>query len=87
MSVDEPGKRRFIGHFIYDYVTYILKQTPSQRGFIDCSDLAPKVTGMLIEIPNFQQLLMTCQSLDTLALKVREAHHLIQQAANEMAQA
>lgn len=25
LSADEPSKRRFIGHFIYDYVTYILR--------------------------------------------------------------
>ena len=83
LSADEPSKRRFIGHFIYDYVTYILRQTPAAHGFIDRSDLAPKVTGMLIEIANFQQLLLTCQSLDTLALKVREAYGLIQQAEAE----
>ena len=74
VSIDETAKRRFLGHFIYDYVVYILKQTPTQHGFIDRSDLAPKVTGMLIEIGNFQQLLMTCQSLENLALKVREAY-------------
>ena len=86
-GVDEPSKRRFIGHFIYDYVTYVLRQSPGPRGFIDRSDLAPKVTGMLIELADFRQLLLTCQSLDTLALKIREALHLIQQATAETPQA
>ena len=44
------------------------------------SPMTAKVTGMIIQIPNLQQMLLACQTLDNLALKSREAVQLIQQA-------
>lgn len=50
------------------------------------SPMTAKVTGMIIQIPNLQQMLLACQTLDNLALKSREAVQLIQQAeANQVA--
>ena len=50
------------------------------------SSFTAKVTGMIIEIPSFPQMLMACQTLDALALKSREAIALIQQAELSSAQ-
>ena len=48
--------------------------------------MTAKVTGMIIQIPNFTQMLYACQTLDNLALKSREAVQLIQQSeANQLA--
>ena len=67
-----------VGSLIYPYINLILKQ--AQMDGSDPSGLTAKVTGMIIEIPSLQQMLMACQTLDALALKTREAVQLIQQA-------
>ena len=78
MNGDEPGQRNLIGTFIYPYINLLLKQIPAnQAAQQDLSPLTAKVTGMIIEIPSLQQMLMACQTLDALALKSREAIALI----------
>lgn len=47
--------------------------------------MTAKATGMIIEIPSLEQMLMACQTLDALALKTREAVQLIQQAEQSSA--
>ena len=74
-----------IGSFIYPYVNWIMKQLPdlaSSRALSEneLSALTAKVTGMIIEIPSMQQVLLACQTLDVLANKSREAVLLIRQA-------
>ena len=82
LATDEVSRRNMIGSFVYPYINLILKQVRLAEGSQqqDMSSLTAKVTGMIIEIPSLPQMLMACQTLDSLALKSREAVQLIQQA-------
>lgn len=76
-----------IGNFVFKFVQLILKQWQQPAGASnDLSEYAPKVTGMLIEMPNIDQLFEACQSLDNLARKVGDATQLIMQAQNQTQQ-
>lgn len=82
MSVDETSQRQLVGSFIFPYVEYILKSVPMQGQISEESlkALTAKVTGMVIQIPSFPQMMMATRSIDDLALKTREAVSLIQAA-------
>lgn len=62
-----PYLKDQVGHLIYDYVQSLIGQ-----------DKAPKITGMLIELP-VQQIRQYMSSFDALNLKVQEANQLLQQ--------
>ena len=70
-SAQDVNKRRMIGNFIFEYVTNILRHTPAMNGTVDLSAEAPKVTGMIIAVPNLQEVCSISSSVETLAVKVR----------------
>lgn len=65
VSDKNPYLKEQVGHLIYDYVQKIIGV-----------DKAPKITGMLIELP-VQQIQEYLQSLDALNVKVQEANNLL----------
>lgn len=66
-SVQErnPYMKEQVGHLIYDYVQLIVG-----------SDKAPKITGMLIELP-IQQIKQYLGSFEGLQMRVEEASRLL----------
>ena len=70
-SAQDVIKRRMIGNFIFEYVTNILRQTPVMNGSVDLSAEAPKVTGMIIAVPNLQEVCSISSSIENLTVKVR----------------
>jgi hypothetical protein len=54
-----------VGHCIYDFVTHIIG-----------ADKAPKITGMLIELP-VSQIKQYMNSYEALQMKVHEANSLL----------
>lgn len=66
MTERNPYLKDQVGHLIYDYVLMIMGP-----------DKAPKITGMLIELP-VQQIKQYLSSLEALTLKVQEANSLLQ---------
>ena len=79
LGSQDVEKRRMIGNFIFEYVTNTLRQTPTMDGtLVDLSAEAPKVTGMIIAVPNLQEVCSICSSIENLSVKVRQALSLIQ---------
>jgi len=66
MTERNPFLKDQVGHLIYDYVMMIMGP-----------DKAPKITGMLIELP-VQQIKQYLMSFEALTLKVHEANRLLQ---------
>jgi len=62
-----PYLKDQVGHLIFDYVHMIIGP-----------EKAPKITGMLIELP-VQQIREYMTSFEALTLKVQEANHLLMQ--------
>ena len=60
-----PYYKDQVGHLIFDYVHMIIGP-----------DKAPKITGMLIELP-VQQIKEYMQSFEALQMKVQEANNLL----------
>ena len=67
-SVQERNQylKEHVGHLIYDYIQKIIG-----------GEKAPKITGMLIELP-VPQIREYLGSLDHLKLKVEEANNLLE---------
>merc|ERR1712224_637280 len=68
-AIDErnPMMKEPVGNTIYEYITEIVGQQK-----------APKITGMLINLP-LEQIRQLMRSYDVLVLKVQEANHLLEQ--------
>merc|ERR1711935_1152648 len=62
-----PYLKDHVGHLIYDYVQSLIG-----------SEKAPKITGMLIELP-VQQIRQYMSNFDALNLKASEANQLLMQ--------
>jgi hypothetical protein len=65
MTERNPYLKDQVGHLIYDYVLMIMGP-----------EKAPKITGMLIELP-VQQIKQYLGSFDALQMKVQEANELL----------
>jgi len=72
-SVQEknPYMKEQVGHLIFDYVQMIVGQ-----------DKAPKITGMLIELP-IPQIKQYMQSFEALQQRVQEANQLLMSPAQQ----
>jgi len=62
-----PNYKSQVGEFIYDYVERLSSENH-----------APKITGMLIDLP-IPEIQTYLRDYNSLAIKVKEAHSLLQQ--------